>query len=201
MGFETVPASEIPLSEQADMFNAAFAGYLVPLGKMDAGGLARFLCAQGADLCYSRFVRANGELAGFGYINRTGNISRLAGMGTVPEARRTGAAAHLLSQLLEESKTRKDTAMMLEVFEQNLPALSLYRRYGFHELSRLFGWRRSAQIAVPKSCSNEVGEISVIDASQIPSDFEYSLANFATCRSQSAGCTRIRRRRGLRCDQ
>ena len=63
--------------------------------------------------------------------------------------------------------------MMLEVFEQNLPALALYRRYGFHELSRLFGWRRSAQVAVPKSCSNEVGEISVIDAGQIPSESEY----------------------------
>jgi len=173
MHFEIVPAHELALAEQANIFNRAFAGYLVPLGKMDAAGLARFLCAQGADLCYSRFVRANGALAGFGYVNRTGNIPRLAGMGTVPEARRTGAAAHLLSQLLEESKTRKNTAMMLEVFEQNLPALSLYRRYGFEELSQLFGWRRSAQIAEPKSCSNEVGEISVIDAGQIPSDFEY----------------------------
>jgi ribosomal protein S18 acetylase RimI-like enzyme len=173
MDFEIVPAHELSLAEQADIFNRAFAGYLAGWSEMDAGALARFLCAQGADLCYSRFVRANGALAGFGYINRTGNIPRLAAMGTVSEARRTGAAAHLLSQLLEEAKTRGDAAMMLEVFEQNLPALSLYRRYGFHELSRLFGWRRSAQVVESKSCSNEVGEISIIDASQVPSEFEY----------------------------
>jgi len=173
MDFEIVPAHELSLAEQANIFNRAFAGYLAGWSEMDAAALARFLCAQGADLCHSRFVRANGALAGFGYINRTGNIPRLAAMGTVPEARRTGAAAHLLSQLLDESKARGDAAVMLEVFEQNLPALSLYRRYGFHELSRLFGWRRSAQVAEPKSCLNEVGEISVIDASQIPSEFEY----------------------------
>jgi ribosomal protein S18 acetylase RimI-like enzyme len=173
MNFEIFPAHELALAEQARIFNLAFAGYLAGWSEMDAAALARFLCAQGADLCYSRFVRANGALAGFGYINRTGNVSRLAGMGTVPEARRSGAAAHLLSQLLDESKTRGDTAMMLEVFEQNLPALSLYRRYGFGEVSRLFGWRRKSELGAPKSCSNEVGEISVIDASQIPSEFEY----------------------------
>jgi ribosomal protein S18 acetylase RimI-like enzyme len=173
MDFEIVPAHELSLAEQANIFNRAFAGYLAGWTEMDAGALARFLCAQGADLCYSRFVRANGELAGFGYINRTGNISRLAGMGTVPEARRTGAAAHLLSQLLEESKTRKDTAMMLEVFEQNLPALSLYRRYGFEDLSQLFGWRRSAQVAVTQYQSNELKEISAIDPIQMRSTFEY----------------------------
>src|SRR6266550_4712287 len=149
MDFEIVPAHELLLAEQANIFNRAFAGYLAGWSEMDAGALARFLCAQGADLCYSRFVRAKGELAGFGYINRTGNISRLAAMGTVPEARRTGAAAHLLSQLVDESKTRGDAAMMLEVFEQNLPALALYRRYGFHELSRLFVLHQSAHTAIP----------------------------------------------------
>ena len=173
MDFEIVPAHELLLAEQANIFNRAFAGYLAGWSEMDAGALARFLCAQGADLCYSRFVRAKGELAGFGYINRTGNISRLAAMGTVPEARRTGAAAHLLSQLVDESKTRGDAAMMLEVFEQNLPALALYRRYGFHELSRLFGWRRSTQVTVPQYQPNELGEISAIDLSQMRSLFEY----------------------------
>jgi ribosomal protein S18 acetylase RimI-like enzyme len=173
MNFEIVPAHELALAEQARIFNLAFAGYLAGWSEMDAAALARFLCAQGADLCYSRFVRATGTIAGFGYINRTGNVPRLAGMGTVPAARRTGVAAYLLSQLLEEAKTRGDAAMMLEVFEQNVPALVLYRRYGFTETARLFGWRRSAGIAAPQDLSSAVEEISVIDASQMPDAFEY----------------------------
>jgi ribosomal protein S18 acetylase RimI-like enzyme len=173
MNFEIVPAADLPLGKQANVFNAAFAGYLVLLGKMDAPGLARFLCAQGADLCYSRFVRADETLAGFGYINRTGNIPRLAGMGTVPDFRRTGAAAYLLSQLLEETKARGDAAMVLEVFEQNAPAVSLYRRYHFTQTSRLFGWRRIASALSAPDQREHFEEMSVIDASRTPSSFEY----------------------------
>src|SRR5438105_240043 len=105
MKFEIVPAQDLSLAEQARVFTDAFAGYLAGSIELDATGLGRFLCAQGVDIYYSRFVRSKtGELAGFGCINRTGNISRLAGMGTVPAARRTGAAAFLLSHLLDEAK-------------------------------------------------------------------------------------------------
>jgi GNAT superfamily N-acetyltransferase len=173
MNFEIVPAVDVPLGKQADVFNAAFAGYFVPLGKMDAPGLARFLCAQGADLCHSRFVRADETLAGFGYINRTGDVPRLAGMGTVPDFRRTGAAAFLLSQLLEEAKARGDAAMVLEVFEQNAPALALYRRYQFTQIARLFGWRRTASALLASHDPEDFEEKSVIDVSQMPNAFEY----------------------------
>jgi ribosomal protein S18 acetylase RimI-like enzyme len=144
MDFEIVPAHELPLAEQASIFNQAFAGYLAGSMEFDPAGFARFLCAQGADLCYSRFVREKGGIVAFGYINRTGNISRLAGMGTIPAARRTGAAAYLVSKLVEEAKDRNDATLMLEVFEQNEPALALYRRHRFEDVSRLFGWRYPA---------------------------------------------------------
>jgi ribosomal protein S18 acetylase RimI-like enzyme len=145
MNLEIVPAYELSLDAQALIFNGAFAGYLVGWNDLDAAGLAKFICAQGTDLCHSRFVRLNDALAGFGYINRTANVSRLAGMGVVPEARGTSVPDFLLSHLLDGAKSRGDDAMVLEVFEQNLPALGLYRRHKFRELTRLFGWRRAAQ--------------------------------------------------------
>ena len=73
---------------------------------------------QGTDLFYSRLVRMNGELAGFGYINRTANILRLSGMALIPSARGTGAAAHLLNHLFDEAKANADATMMLEVIDQ-----------------------------------------------------------------------------------
>jgi hypothetical protein len=117
-------------------------------------------------------VRSSGALAGFGYIDRTGNVSRLAGMGVVPEARRTGAAAFLLSHLLDEARLRTDEAMVLEVFEQNLPALTLYRRNKFRELTRLVGWRRLATKIETKTVGN-LEEISLLAATQTcgPVDF------------------------------
>jgi len=84
MSFNIIPAHDLPFDVQATIFNRAFAGYLAGWTDLDAAGLAKSICAHGIDLCYSRFVFANGQPAGFGYVNRTGNISRLAGMSVVP---------------------------------------------------------------------------------------------------------------------
>jgi ribosomal protein S18 acetylase RimI-like enzyme len=174
MDFEIVPADKLPLAEQAAIFNQAFAGYLAGSIELNLPGFSRFLCAQGADLCYSRFVQAkDGTQLAFGYINRTGNIPRLAAMGTIPAARRTGAAAHLLSHLLMEAKERSDEAMVLEVFEQNLPAVSLYRQHGFRELTRLFGWRRQGDGTARDP--NRLREISPLATAQMPSALEYPI--------------------------
>jgi len=146
MNFEIVPAHQVSLVEQAKVFNEAFAGYVAGSFQMDASSLAAFICGHGVDLCYSRFVRnEQGALVSFGFVNRTGDICRLAGMGTVPAARRSGAGTFLMSHLLNEAKTRSDAGMVLEVIEQNPPAVALYRSCGFGEMSRLFGWRTAAR--------------------------------------------------------
>ena len=142
MNFEIVPAHEISLADQANVFNGAFAGYVAGSFQMNASSLATFMCGHGVDLCHSRFARNDkGALVSFGFINRTGNITRLAGMGTIPAARRTGAARFLVSYLLDEAQARGDAAMMLEVIEQNPAAVALYHSCGFREVCRLFGWR------------------------------------------------------------
>jgi ribosomal protein S18 acetylase RimI-like enzyme len=170
--FEIVPAHELSFSEQADVFNAAFTNYVGGSFHMQASSLAGFICAQGIDLCYSRFLRDDsGELVSFGYINRTGNVSRLAGMGTVPAARRSGAAGSVLSHLLEEARQRGDATMMLEVIEQNPGAHALYRSHGFKEVTRLFGWRNSGDQS-PQNATHP-GEISILQALSLPACVDY----------------------------
>jgi GNAT superfamily N-acetyltransferase len=173
MNFEIVPAHQLSLAEQARVFTDAFTGYLAGFKEINAEAMAALLSAQGIDLCYSRFIRtkADNKSVAFGYINRTGNVSRLAGMGTVPGARRTGGAGTLLSHLLAEAKARGDDAMVLEVFEQNTPALALYRQNGFRELTRLFGWRRVND--PPKESLSKIEEISLLAALEMPSLLEY----------------------------
>ena len=172
MTFEIIPAYDVPLAEQARIFSQAFTGYVGGSFEMDAAGLARFLFHQGADLTYSCFVRTMEGLAGFAYINRTGNISRVAGMGVVPAARRAGLARRLLAHLLEEARTRGDQAMMLEVIEQNPAAHELYIQQGFRETARLLSWRRNADVPAIES-TVLLEEISLIRATQIPSALEY----------------------------
>ena len=83
MPIEIIPASEVSLAEQARIFTEAFTGYVGGSFAMDAAGLARFIRAQGADLCYSRLAKNENGLCGFGYTARTGDISRLCGMGVI----------------------------------------------------------------------------------------------------------------------
>lgn len=171
MSFEIIPAHDVPFAEQASISNRAFAGYVGGWTELNPETLARFLVLQGADLFYSRFVRGPEGIVGFGYINRTGKVLRLAGMGIVPEARGSGAAAQLLEQLFAEAEARGDKTMMLEVIEQNPRAHALYRRHGFREITRLLSWRREAFPDTHGSPPLE--EISIVDAIQIPGAREY----------------------------
>jgi len=171
MTFEIIPAHHVVFAEQADIFTRAFAGYVAGSFAMDAETLARFVFHQGIDICHSRFLRTAQGLVGFGYINRTGNVSRLAAMGVVPEARREGSARQLLLHLLEETRARGDQAMILEVIEQNPAAHELYRREGFREIARLLSWRRKPA-PVPDS-PETLEEISLTTASQLPATLEF----------------------------
>jgi GNAT superfamily N-acetyltransferase len=172
MNFEIVPAHEISISQQANVFNEAFAGYVAGSFQMNASSLALFMCGHGIDLCHSRFVRdGKGALVSFGFINRTGNITRLAGMGTVPSARRTGAGRFLVSNLLQEAEARGDGTMVLEVIEQNPPAVALYRACGFTEVSRLFGWRIDAKAG--RSPATELHEIFLTEALGVAAPLDY----------------------------
>lgn len=172
MTFEMIPAYDVPLAEQAKVFSEAFTGYIGGSLEMDAAALARFILHQGADLSYSYFARTNAGLTGFAYINRTGNVSRVAGMGSVPTARGAGLARRLLVHLLEEAQTRGDQAMMLEVIEQNPAAHRLYVKQGFRKTGHLLSWRRQANTPASGS-TGPLEEISLISASQIPSALEY----------------------------
>jgi hypothetical protein len=60
--------------------------------------------------------------------------------------------------------------MVLEVFEQNIPALALYRRHNFRELMRLFGWR-SRKFESPST--GDVEEVSLLAANGMRSAADF----------------------------
>lgn len=192
MNFEIVPAHELALNQQAKIFNAAFAGYVGGTFELDAGALSSFMSLQGIDLCYSRFARANnGQIVSFGYINRTGSFSRLAGMGTIASARRSGAAAFVLSQLLIEAKQRSDEAMILEVIQQNPAAVALYESHGFRSIDHLLGWRGAGRrTAVGDRPAHSIREIPVAEALGFPGTIDYPTLPWQISRHAAAKVAR-----------
>ncbi|HSB02657.1 MAG TPA: GNAT family N-acetyltransferase, partial [Anaerolineales bacterium] len=50
-----------------------------------------------------------------------------------------GAGSWFMEVLIREARQRNDREMVLEVIEQNEPAVKLYRKYGFQAIRRLIG--------------------------------------------------------------
>jgi N-acetylglutamate synthase-like GNAT family acetyltransferase len=60
-------------------------------------------------------------------------------MGIVKDMRGQKAGSWFMEQLIEEARRRKDREMVLEVIEQNEPAVRLYEKQGFQKVRRLVG--------------------------------------------------------------
>ncbi|MCA1825630.1 MAG: GNAT family N-acetyltransferase [Myxococcales bacterium] len=132
-------AALYPLSGLAELFNAAFAGYVIPL-KMSADTLAERVANEDIDLALSRVVVRGGEELGLALMARRGRESRLAAMGIRTESRSAGAGRFLLAHVLRDARQRADRRMRLEVFESNAPARALYEGSGFTVVRRLVGY-------------------------------------------------------------
>jgi ribosomal protein S18 acetylase RimI-like enzyme len=117
-----------------------FENYLVPL-RFTPQAYERRFRAENLDPYASRVYLRDGAPVGVMLIARRGWTSRVAAMGLAPEVRGQGLGRRFLQEAIEEAAARGDRAMLLEVLEQNAPAVALYTKLGFQPLRRLFGYK------------------------------------------------------------
>lgn len=117
-----------------------FENYLVPLHFTPQAYERRFR-AENLDPWASQVYLLDGAPVGVMLIARRGWTSRVAAMGLAPEVRGQGLGRRFLQEAIEEAAARGDRAMLLEVIEQNAPAVALYTKLGFEPLRRLFGYK------------------------------------------------------------
>lgn len=144
MGIELVSLADHGLDRAAEVFNRGFSDYLVRISATPAT-LLQMARTDSVDLTLSRVVVRDGVPVGAALIARRGWTSRLAGMALVPEARRQGVGREVMTRLLDEARVRSDRSMVLEVIEQNAPAVALYEACGFTKVRRLVGFSRPAE--------------------------------------------------------
>jgi len=86
----------------------------------------------------TRYVVAikNGEVSGFAGIKYNFDTVEVMNIVTKKNQRRNGLATILLRNLIEISKEFNVSKILLEVNEQNLPAINLYNKLGFFEVGR-----------------------------------------------------------------
>lgn len=143
MDFTTIPASNYTLADLVQFVNRGFEEYFVPI-QFNPVTFLNMLHQDGIDLAASRVLLAEQQPCGIALIARRGALraSRLAAMGITTEMRGKGAGSWFMEILIQEARQRNDLEMVLEVIEQNEPAVRLYRKFGFQAVRRLIGFTR-----------------------------------------------------------
>jgi len=132
------PATALDLPALAELFNACFSGYSVPM-QMEENALREHIETNGIDLDCSRVVFEERPVA-FALIARRGQAAWVGGMGTVASHRRRGLGASALVAAIKAARDRGCGAVWLEVIDGNRAAARLYERLGFVAQRELIVW-------------------------------------------------------------
>ncbi|WP_372841462.1 GNAT family N-acetyltransferase, partial [Phaeovulum sp.] len=177
----TVSLADMSLREACDMFNQSYQHYIVPI-TFDLPMLTRRIQAEDIDLISSRLLQDDaGAPAGIMLIARRGRISRLAGLGIIPERRGAGMGSRAVALAIAEARARADTHMILEVIETNTVAISTYSRAGFVSRRRLVGYTHDPVQAEDGAVACSIDHALALLMSAYPSDpsWQFSPVCFA----------------------
>lgn len=139
MTLELRSARSLELGERAELFNAAYEGYLLPF-QVDEPQLAFMDDAFDLDLDASRIARHDGEPVGLGNLGVRGEDAWIGGVGVVPSARRSGIGEALMRSLHEQARERGVRRVWLEVIVENTGAFALYEKLRYSQVQDVEVW-------------------------------------------------------------
>lgn len=139
MKLELRPLLDYGLQEAVTLMNLGFSDYFIHI-ELTLPMFLNMARTESIDLGSSRIIWLDDEAVGIALIARRGWTSRLATMAIAPASRGRGAGRAAMDLLLAEASTRGDHAMVLEVIENNAPAVRLYEACGFHTERRLVSY-------------------------------------------------------------
>jgi ribosomal protein S18 acetylase RimI-like enzyme len=125
--------------DRAELFNAAYEGYLIPF-RVDEATLASMDDTFDLDLDASRIAFRDGTAVGLGNLGVRGEDAWIGGVGVVPAARRSGVGTALMRALHEQARERSVRHVWLEVIVENTGALALYEKLGYRTVRDVEVW-------------------------------------------------------------
>jgi ribosomal protein S18 acetylase RimI-like enzyme len=162
-----VPSDRFSNAELAELFTRGYEGYFVPM-HFDEASLRYMVEAWDIDLSRSRVAPE----AGLASLAIRGDRGWIGGIAVVPEQRRSGIGRALMEAVLELAPP----TVLLEVIDENEPAIRLYESLGFEKTRVLEVWRVEAPEVPARSVEpSTIGQSGVPwqreDAS-LPADYE-----------------------------
>ena len=139
MSLEIRSARSLTPGERADLFNAAYEGYLLPF-HVDVTKLELMDGAFDLDLDASRIAFRDDEPVGLGNLGVRGEDAWIGGVGVVASARRSGVGEALMRALHEQARERGVRRVWLEVIVENAGAFALYEKLGYRTARDVEVW-------------------------------------------------------------
>ncbi len=99
----------------------------------DQDSIAGWLVHPQADIIAATI---DGDICGFAIVLKAGEVAEILTIAVSSSSRNRGVGLVLMQAMDVLAVQQGLTSWFLEVAEDNLPALSLYRRFGFHETGR-----------------------------------------------------------------
>lgn len=139
----TAPVEILPAGVEAAALYAALHApcFSAPWPEAD---FARLLASSGVA---GLLARRGDEPVGLALIRTVAGECELLTIGVVPDARRTGAGAALLSGCEDAARRAGARRLFLEVSDANSPAAALYERAGYRQVGLRKGYYRDGSAA------------------------------------------------------
>ena len=139
MSLELRSARTLSVGERAELFTAAYEGYVVPM-RIDEASLVWMQEKFDFDLDASRIAYREGEPVGLANLAVRGRDAWIGGVGVVASARRAGVGEALMRAVHEEARSRRVERVWLEVIVENTGALTLYEKLGYELVQDVEVW-------------------------------------------------------------
>ena len=139
MSLELRSARTLSVGERAELFTAAYEGYVVPM-RIDEASLAWMQEKFDFDLDASRIAYRDGEPVGLANLAVRGQDAWIGGVGVVASARRAGVGEALMRAVHEEARSRGVERVWLEVIVENTGAFALYEKLGYELVQDVEVW-------------------------------------------------------------
>ena len=139
MSIELRSARSLSMGKRAELFTAAYEGYVVPM-RVDEASLLWMQEKFDFDLDGSRVAYRDGEPVGLANLAVRGRDAWIGGVGVVASARREGVGEALMRAVHEEARSRGVERVWLEVIDANAGARALYEKLGYEVVQDIEVW-------------------------------------------------------------
>ena len=138
-GLDIRSARPLSLGERAELFTAAYEGYLMPM-HVDEAALGWMQEKFDFDLDASRIAYRVGEPVGLANLAVRDRDAWIGGVGVVSSARRAGVGEALMRAVHEEARSLGVERVWLEVIVENSGAFALYEKLGYEVVQDVAVW-------------------------------------------------------------